>query len=172
MRNWARILAVGFVVAGLSQAARAEDYNHRIGGGINYWATASDVEEDVTLEDIEDSGYSGYVSYQYWPSLIGAEFQIEATNQWITEGNAYAPQVYLLIGGWLYGGVGVGMTSVDGEWADSPFYALKAGLNLKILPHLYLDISGNYRVAESEEIAGEEIDTDSITLGVGLRFGF
>lgn len=174
--TWVRLLAVGLLVAGGAQAVSAEDRPNRLGGGANYWKTIDDLTEEGIdgLEGIEDSGYNWYASYQYWPSLVGLELQVEGTPDWLGQGKAYAPQAYLLVGGWLYGGVGVGIEYADSEWGSDPFYAVKAGFNFEILPGVYVDISGNYRANSKAELEGiaEEIDTDAVFVGAGLRLGW
>ena len=171
--TWSRILAVGILVAGMAGLAAAEDRPHRIGGGVNYWASVEDLKNEG-IQGLEDSGYSYYASYQYWPSLLGFEIQVEGAPDWVGQGAAYAPAAYLLVGGWLYGGVGIGWGYTDGNWSSDPFYALKAGLNMQILPGFYLDISANYHVNSKTELEGvtDSIKTDAVFLGAGLRFGF
>jgi hypothetical protein len=74
----------------------------------------------------------------------------------------------------LYAGAGIGMMYMDSEWADDPFYALKLGLNLELLPSVFLDISGNYRFNDEDEISESKtnIDTDTVFLGAAVRLGF
>ena len=105
---------------------------------------------EVALEYWED-GYGG---------LVGEE--------------AFAPQVYALIGRGFYAGVGVGMTHSDGfasgdEWSD-PWYAARVGVDLLLLPKLHLDINANYRADAFNDL--DQAESDAITLGASLRFGF
>jgi hypothetical protein len=60
----------------------------------------------------------------------------------------------------------------DGDFADDPFYALRAGLNLELLPSVFVDISANYRFNDSAQFEGDDtdIDTDTVFLGAALRF--
>ena len=171
--KWARLLAVGFLVAGMAEIAAAEDRPHRIGGGVNYWDSVEDLKHEG-IQGLEDSGYSYYASYQFWPALLGFELQVEGAPDWIGQGAAYSPAAYVLIGGWLYGGVGIGWSYADGNWSSDPFYALKAGLNMELFPGLYLDISANYHVNSRTELEGvvDNIKTDAVFLGAGLRIGF
>jgi len=62
----------------------------------------------------------------------------------------------------------------DGDFADSPFYLIRAGLDLQLAPRIYLDINGNYRFEELEGSGRgvEEIDTDVVTLGAAVRLAF
>ena len=69
---------------------------------------------------------------------------------------------------------GSGLTILMMVFADNPFYVLRAGLNLELLPTLYIDINGNYRVESFDKIkdAEDDIDTDVITLGAAARLEF
>lgn len=144
---------------------------HRLGGGINYWVTLEDIE--INGKEFEDDGVAYLVSYQYWPSLFGLEIDLELLPDRFGE-TAVAPQAYALIGRSIYGGVGVGIVYSDDDFAEEPFFALKAGFNLELLPGLYADIYGNYRFNDSVELKREDtnIDTDTVFLGAALRMGF
>lgn len=144
---------------------------HRFGIGANYWTALEDI--DPGEEDIDEEGLALLVSYQYWPSILGLELDLEFLPDRFGE-SAVAPEAYILLGRSIYGGIGIGMTYSDGEFADAPFYALRAGLNLELLPILYLDISGNYRFEDKKELKDEEkdIDTDTVFLGATLRLAW
>jgi hypothetical protein len=141
---------------------------HRIGGGANYWVALDDIE----IDDIDDNGLSYFGSYQYRKGFVGIDLQIEVLPDFYGE-DAYMPQAYVLLGGTIYAAAGVGIVNYDGEWADDPFYALKAGLDLALLPGLHLDIFGNYRFGGERDLddAIDDIDTDTIFLGAAIRFG-
>jgi len=145
--------------------ARAEN---RIGAGVNYWRFIDDLEGDV-----DESGLSFYASYQRRGGLLGVELAAEIF-PYRLDGDAWAPQAYLLVGSGIYAGIGVGIMSVNGEWADDPFFALKAGLNFEILPKIFLDISASYRFSNKEQLKDKEtdIDTDTVFLGAAVRLGF
>ncbi|HSO67327.1 MAG TPA: hypothetical protein VLP30_05670, partial [Desulfatirhabdiaceae bacterium] len=82
-------------------------------------------------------------------------------------------EAYLIIGSSLYAGLGIGIWYADDKFMEEPFYALRAGVDLEILPSVYLDINGNYRFNNwnYEEIK-EDIDGDTITLGAIVRIEF
>jgi Outer membrane protein beta-barrel domain len=145
---------------------------HRLGAGVNYWVALDKFDE----VDIDDKGFGGLLSYQY---LFGALFRVEADLEILQEGYAgsrdtvYTPVGYFLIGRGLYGGLGVGLGYSGGEWADNPFFALRAGFDINFLPKLYLDLNANYRFIDWKfEELQEDIDLDTITLGAVLRFEF
>lgn len=166
--NWKRVrLFVAMTL--LAGAAGAADHVHRLGGGANYW-TAID---DIDTENIDDNGFSYLASYQFRPGLLGIQLDFEVLPDRFGE-DAYAPAGYLVLGRAVYIAAGAGIVQQDGEWADDPFYAAKAGLDLNILGNLYLDLSGSYRVDSETDLeeAAEAIDTDTVFLGATVRLGF
>jgi hypothetical protein len=158
------ILVLGLVL--FSADLRAGE--HRIGGGANYWIAVDDIDD----EDIDDDGFSYLVSYQHWWDFLGLEVDLELLPDRFGE-TAYAPEAYLLFGGTIYGGAGIGIVNIDGDFADEPFYALRVGLNLELLPKVFVDISANYRFNDTGELDNSEtdIDTDTVFLGAAVRFG-
>lgn len=144
---------------------------HRIGGGANYWVTLEDIEFDD--KQFDEDGVSYLLSYQYWPSLFGVEFDLEILPDRFGE-TAWAPEAYVLFGKAVYVGAGIGIIYSDSDFAEEPFFALRAGLNLELIPGLYADLNANYRFNDSAELKDEErnIDTDTIFLGAGLRIAF
>ncbi len=155
------VLALGF------SAARAEDGGHRIGAGVNYWVALEDLDNDF-----DDSGLSYLVSYQYRAGLLGIQLDAEYLADLFAE-DAYAPAAYIVLGGALYAAAGAGIYNYDGEWADDPFFALKAGLDLELLPNIYLDIGASYRFDSGVDLddAIDDIDTDTVFLGAAVRLG-
>jgi hypothetical protein len=172
---WNMILGTALLVAGIGTTALTAEAGtaHRVGGGANYWVTLDDI-DDEAVRDSTENGWSYFASYQYWPTLIGFELVAEMYPDWINEENAYSPEAYLLLGGVIYAGAGVGIMYIDGDWADDPFFALKVGLNLELLPSLYVDIAANYRFETETEFEGEDtdIDTDTVFLGAAVRMGW
>ncbi len=153
------------VVAGNTQAGNND---HRLGGGINYWMTLEDIWFDG--KNFDENGLSFLASYQYWPGLLGMELDLELLPDRFGE-TALAPEAYILFGRSVYCGFGIGVIFSDGEFAEEPFFALRGGLNLELLPGLFADFYGNYRFNDSVELKGKEtnIDTDTVFLGVALR---
>ena len=149
-------------------SAPAADQAHRIGGGVNYWVALDDLDSDF-----DEEGLSYLATYQYRPTLVGFQADVEFLPDLFGE-DAIAPAAYLLVGSAIYAAAGAGILNVDGEWADEPFFALKAGLDLELLPSIYLDISASYRFNYGIDLddAVDEIDTDTVFLGAGLRLGF
>jgi hypothetical protein len=155
-------------VAG-TQSAEAE-VHHRIGGGVHYW-TALD---DIDVDDVDESGFAYVISYQLRPaSLIkfGVDLEILPEEFGGAPDPVYAPQAYVIIGAGIYAGLGIGGYYTDGEFAEDPFYTLRAGLDFCILPKFYLDINVNYRFEEWDDIktVDEDVSSDTLTLGAALR---
>lgn len=163
-------MTCGLILA-LSMTSWAEG-SHRIGGGLHYWIALDDIDED----DVDENGLGIILSYQY---RMAQFFTIEADLEFLDEGYAgstetvFSPQAYFLVGLGLYGGVGVGINYSDGDLADKPFFALRAGFDVEVLPSIFLDLHVNYRFEQwdFDEIKGD-IDTDTITLGAIVRFEF
>lgn len=139
---------------------------HRIGVGANYWTAVEDIDES----DVDEDGFSYLASYQYRPGILGFEIDAEMLPDRYGE-DTYAPQAYVILGKGLYAAAGAGILLVDNEWADDPFYSFRAGLELELLPSLYVDINANYRFNETTDLEASttDIDTDTVFLGAAVR---
>jgi hypothetical protein len=162
---------VGLAVVVALAAAPASAAEHRFGGGIHYWRTLDDLEDDFELED---DGTAYVLSYQILPAGI---FRFEGALEYFPEefGGAeqevYSPQVYLLVGHGLYLGVGTGVlysSDLEDDVSD-PFYAARAGFELTLIPRVHLDINANYRAEAWSEL--EDADVETLTLGAQVRIG-
>jgi hypothetical protein len=147
--------------------ARAES-PHRLGAGAYYWVAVENLDDEF-----EEDGLSYYATYQFKPSLLGLQLDLEVHPDRF-EKTAYAPQAHLVLGGTLYAAAGIGILYMDDTWADEPFYSFKAGLDLELLPNLRLDINANYRFNDTADLSDKSrnIDTDTVFLGAALRFAF
>ncbi len=146
-----------------SQAAE-----HRLGGGVNYWYSIDELKGDDYEFDRNGFGIIG--SYQYWGGLLGVEFDLEVLPDFFDE-TSLSPQAFLLIGKGLYAGIGIGTTYTDGDFANEPFYALRAGFCLELLPNIYADLYTTYRFNDvtSVEETVDDIDTNTLFLGAMVR---
>ncbi|MBT3294063.1 MAG: hypothetical protein HN919_05590 [Verrucomicrobia bacterium] len=164
-----RILVVLLFMAAWTRMAHA-DMKHRFGVGAHYWVTADDIEFD----NIDEDGFAWLVSYQLRPVML-LKFEVALEMLPDNFGGAteqvFAPQAYAIVGGWIYAGLGIGALYSDGEFSDEPFYALRAGFDFPILPHIHVDINANYRFIEWDSIGSldEDLDTDTITVGAAVR---
>jgi hypothetical protein len=142
----------------------------RIGIGVHYWKAL----EDIKLDEVDESGVSWLASAQLGTSsLVKAQIDVEMFPKGFAGSTEifYAPQAFVIVGRGVYGGLGIG-TYYDGEdFADSPFYVLRAGVDVELTPKLYLDLNANYRFEEWKDLGEtvKDIDTDVITLGAALR---
>jgi hypothetical protein len=145
----------------------------RVGAGLTYWYAL----DDIDFGDFDRNGASWFLSYQSRGAyLIGWEADIEMMPDGFMASpkSVYAPQAYVIAGTSLYGAVGIGWYYSDGNWADEPFYALRAGMEMSLVPGIFLDLSANYRFTNwgSLKDEGIDIDTDTIMLGAAVRLGF
>lgn len=149
---------------------------HRIGAGVHYWKTLDEIadawRDSVT---IDEEGLSWVISYQYSSlPLITVEADVLLMPQtYAAAQRGYAvwgPQVMLLVGRSLYAGVGAGILRAGDDWAPNPFFPLRAGVDLEVLPKLSVDLNANYRIEKwNIHYTREDIDTDTVTLGVVVR---
>ncbi len=166
------ILLCGVVV--VFGCAIEADAAHRFGGGLHYWRS---LEKDLEKDGVDESGIAALVSYQY--QMLNF-LTFDATLEFSGDGYAGAtksvvsPQAYLLIGRAIYGGVGAGVQYSDGEFGEQPFLVARAGLDLEILPAIFLDINAKYRVEQwgFEAIEGDAVDVNLVTVGAALRIEF
>ena len=172
MRRTGLCAAVVFALACVvpAPAALAADSmgKHRLGIGVNYWKTI----DEIDLANVDEDGLSWLGSYQYAP--VGL-FKFEADVGYFPDlggesESVWAPEAFVIVGGTIYAGAGIGIYYSDGDWGDEPFYMLRAGLDFPILPFLFLDINANYRFNDWGSLSGSDLDTDTIRLGAVLRF--
>jgi len=167
------ILIVAMFVSVSAAYAQGEMY---LGCGIHYWRTLDDIEDD---RELEDDGIAYLVSLQLAQARL---FRIEADVEIFpdgfggSDGTAFAPQAYLILGSGVYAGIGIG-TVYASEFEDKfsePFYAVRGGLNIELLPGVYLDVNANYHFLDWENIdkIDDDIDTDTLTLAAIVRFQF
>lgn len=167
------LLAIAIVgLFALAQGARAESA-HRVGVGANYWTMV----DDIDVGNLDDDGVSWLATYQYQPAdmlKLEADLEVFPDDFHGIDDTAYAPQAYLVLGSTIYAAVGVGILYADGDFADDAFYALRAGLDLEVMPQFYLDLNANYRFADTTDLSDvpEDIDADTLMLGAALRFEF
>jgi len=189
----AAVFAIAGVLISLAPAARAEEsaappapaavaasstapvpdadtssVDLRIGAGANYWVSIESIHET----DFDTSGLSGFVTFQYVPnSIVKLEVDIELLPKGFlgSSQTVFQPQMYVLLGNFIYGGVGVGMYYTDGSFSSDPFFALKGGIDIPFGP-VHLDISGNYRFEGT--LKTRDVSSDTVFLGAAVRYAF
>ena len=140
----------------------------RIGGGVEYMKTLGDIKDE---EEFDANALAFIGSYQADLTM----FKLEADVEWVLDygGSGKAlimPQAYGLFGDFIYGGIGIGMATFDGEWAEDPFYALRGGVVLE-MDGMDIDLYALYRFHDTKIFESlEEQDLDSITFAAQVRF--
>ena len=172
MNKMRRPLIAGSLICLVLLCASAAGAGSRIGAGLTYWYAL----DDIDFGDFDRSGASWFLSYQSKGAyLIGweADFEMMPEGFMASPEKVYAPQAYVIAGTSLYAAAGMGWYYSDGDWADQPFYALRAGMEMALIPGLVLDLSANYRFTDWGNLKDEDIniDTDTIMLGAALRLG-
>ena len=139
------------------------------GGGIHYLHNLADIKDDTSFDN---NAFSILGSYMWSGPLLKFEGQAEYIFDMYGSGKAgWAPQAYVLVGGMIYGGAGIGIYYTDGDWANDPFYNLRAGVNLG-LGGMNLDVYGTYQFwseGDLKDLTGE--DFNAVTFAAVLRFG-
>ena len=173
MSRTKRIMIAGLLVCMLGLCAAGAQAGSRVGAGLTYWYAL----DDIDFGNFDRNGASWFLSYQSRGAhLIGweADFEMMPEGFMASPKSVYAPQAYVIAGTSLYGAAGIGWYYSDGDWSDEPFYALRAGMEIMLLPTVYLDVSANYRFTNWGNLKNEDvdIDTDTIMLGAAIRLGF
>lgn len=161
------LVAVIIPASGYLSSARCQ---HQLGGGIHYLETLGDI-KDVPEWDSSSIGY--IISYRYKMPLIKFEFDLE----WVpdyggSDKTLSQPQMWLIVGGWIYGAGGIGGSYIDGAWLDNPFYGLRLGVDLT-LAGLNVDGFTSYQFQSTQVFEDiDQKDLDEITFGLIVRFEF
>lgn len=166
MKSWMiRMLLV--VGCSLAVSARAES---SLGLGAHYFQTVDSLDKPF-----EEDGLAPVVSLKMeMASLLHLQLDgvLYPDGYAGSEKDVLSPQAFLLLGSGLYAGLGVGTLYADGEFSDSPFFIVRAGVDIALFPALHLDINANYEFSDWDGIndLDENVDTDTVTLGAALRF--
>lgn len=150
----------------LSPALRA-DSTHAIGLGAHYWRVIDDIEVD----DVDEAGVSYLAAYRYDGGILALQAELEVFPEEFGGAGetVYSPQALLIVGDGVYAGIGAGVLYSDGEFADAPFYLLRAGIALAAFGPLTLDLNANYVFTDFDNLGSDDISSDTITLGAMLR---
>ena len=147
-----------------------ESSPHSIGIGAHYWRVIDDYDE----VDFDENGLAWIGAYRYDGGLLAfhAELEVFPEDFGAAGETVYSPQALAIIGDGLYAGIGAGILYSDGEFADSPFYLLRAGLNIVAFGPVVLDLNANYVFTDFNNLSSSDIDSDTITLGAMVRWNF
>ncbi len=148
-------------------ALRAEDGNHYLGLGVNYWQ----VIDDIDVDDIEEEGFSYIAAYRYDAGLLALQTEVEVFPEDYAGApkNVLSPQALLILGESLFVAAGAGIQYSDGEFADEPYFLLRAGLSLIGLGPVQIDFHASYLFSDAGAFDVDDIDTDTVTLGAMFR---
>jgi len=161
-----------FVLAALAPAA-ARGAEQELGLGLRYWKALDDLVDEGLPKKLDDSGLAWVGSYLFdveGPLKFAIELEYARDGFGGATGSAWTPQVLALIGGTLYGGVGIAMTLASGlpNNHSDPFFVGRFGVDLALLPHLTLDINLNWQSDAFNSI--DNISSDTLTLGAIVRY--
>lgn len=170
-RYWlACILAVAFAFTG-----RAQDdvgIQNFLGVSAHYWQSV----KDIKIKEMDGSTIAWGITYQLQPmDFVILEVDVELMPQSFAdaEDDFFAPQVLLLVGDGLYAGIGVGryFNASDSEWSDLPFYELRAGISLELMPYVSWDLFANYVFSDWDDLKDSDADigAETVTLGTAVR---
>ncbi len=157
------------LMACLMAFAATTEAGMRFGGGIHYLRTLGDI-KDAPEFDENAIGFMGSVVLT--GKLLRLEADVEAVpNFGASDKMMLQPQAYAMVGEGLYGGVGIGIGTIDGDWQSNPFFALRAGLDF-LAGSLDLDVFASYRFQKAGDLEylGSD-DLNSLTFGALIRFG-
>ena len=165
------LLLLTLIALGWAAAARPAAADSSIGFGLHSWRTVDDLHSEG-FGNLRRSGVSYLLSYQYGPvPLLKLELDAEYFDKGFGGSSHYAiaPQAFVLVGGFVYGGLGIGTTYSQDFPHDfsSPFYAARVGLDLHLLPRFRLDVNANYHFHAWNELRG--VDTGTVTVGAVAR---
>ena len=163
------LLLAAFACVLVTATASHAQLGLRVGGVVHYVKTVGDIKDSP---EFDENAFNLVASAQAGSGLV----KFEADVEWIpdyggSDKSLWLPQVFALVGGLVYGGVGIGTGVIDGEWFDKPFYALRAGVDFPVGP-VSVDINANYRFMDSSVFdTVDSEDFDSITFGAYVRVG-
>lgn len=149
-------------------AVPADAADHRLGFGVHFWRTVDDF-TDSPFSGVDEDGFAWVLSYRYDPEgLINFQVDLEYFDAGFGDSDsALSPIVYVLLGGKLYGGLGVGVVTIGSDVSD-PFFAARVGYEIGLLPGIRLDLNANYRADAFQDLRG--VSSDAVTLGAVVRF--
>lgn len=165
-------ICILFALLALCSPLWAQQSPHSIGLGAHYWQVLDDYED----LDFDESGIAWLAAYRYDSGLIAFQVEVEVFPEdfGASGETVLSPQGLVILGDGLYAGLGAGILYSDGDFAESPFFMLRAGFNIVALGPVTLDLNANYVFTDFGEITSGDldIDTDTITLGAMARINF
>ncbi len=147
----------------LIRTTGATDAQAGFGVGLHYLKTV----EDMGKTNGFDSSSLGFLGvFSFGPGLLNFELDFEYIPNYALDKDLLMPSAYAFVGSFIYGGLGVGKGHFNGEWADKPFFDLRAGLKITAF-----DFFASYRLQDLDEV--DDLDSDdlnSVTFGAIFKF--
>lgn len=165
-----KLLFVVSVLLGLTVAAAHAESS--LGLGVRAFRTVDDVPHRF-----QKTGLGATLSLRtQFNDLVAGQIELDH----YTDGYAgapkdvLAPQAFLLVGGELYAGAGVGILYSSEDFADKPFFVLRIGYLAPISDRLALDLSASYEFSEWKRINEFDptVSSDTFVLSAAFRLGF
>lgn len=158
-------------VAISSASARAGSFE--IGVGANYWHSLKDAITIDSGEKFDEDGLGWMISTRWmWNDYMGLGIEVEQSpDSYVAlEEKMYAPSAHLIIGKGIYLGFGAGTYYYDGDFYSDPWYNLRLGIKMNLLPFLALDLNANYRTDSFNKLDNvKDVDSESLTFGAAVR---
>jgi hypothetical protein len=143
---------------------------HRIGVGAHYLHSLGTIENTGAI-DLHRNSFALLGSYQYNPSVLKAELDVEYIFNYLnSDHDMVQPSAWLLAGGIIYAGAGIGIGHINGDWQDRPFYGVRLGADLPMNP-VDLDLFAQYRFQSTRQLENILDNLDALTFGAQIRFG-
>jgi len=143
-------------------ATTATDSHAKIGLGVHYHASLGEIKDDSDF-DSDSIGFLGALAFG--PALLNFEVNVEyLPNAW-GDYDLVQPAAYAFIGKYIYGGLGIGVSHLNGEWSEDPYFDIRAGVKL-----LVFDMFASYRFVDFDDLGDMGDDLDSLTFGAMLKF--
>ena len=92
-----------------------------------------------------------------------------------TTQSVFVPQAFLLFGGNLYAGIGIGTVYSDRRLGTSPIIGFRTGLSLDLHPRVQFDLSVHVQLRDSSRdprADAEDAGADALNIGAAIRFSF
>lgn len=143
-----------------------------LGFGLRGFRTVDDLEKPF-----KDTGMGGYVNWRsQWSDWVAGMLELDLYEDGYagSRDEVLAPQAFLVLGQTLYAAVGGGILFSNSDFADSPFLALRLGVQGVLTDWFMFDVSLSYEYAEWKgvNVIDERFESDTVVLGAGLRMFF
>ena len=158
----------------VAEALAAYGGGFEIGAGATYWYSI----HEATDQKFDRDGLGWMISSRLPLSeffSIGLEIEQSPENFVFLEKHLYLPSAYAILGQGVYAGLGLGTYYYDGDFYGDVWYALRAGFKVPLISNsLVLDVNGNYRVENWDDMKDitDKVDTDTLMIGAALRLVF